>query len=147
MPTLIHQRVRQAQENKNPFVICRMSSGWAVMGDHQALLGYALLLPDPVVPDLNALKGDLRSQYLDDVVRLGDAVLEATGCVRINYEILGNLEPALHTHIFPRYVDEPEELRTKPVWFYDLDNAPAFDVEHPDHVRVRNQIRDALSMM
>ena len=49
------------------------------------------------------------------------------GAVRINHEILGNLEPALHVHVFPRFETEPETLRTRPVWFYDWDNAPAFD--------------------
>ena len=42
-------------------------------------------------------------------------------------DVLGNLAPALHLHIFPRYASEPEQLRTKPVWFYDWDAGPAFD--------------------
>lgn len=50
---------------------------------------------------------------------IGDALLEVTGAYRINNEILGNTDPALHTHIFPRYLSEPEELRKGPVWFYD----------------------------
>ena len=32
-------------------------------------------------------------------------------------------------HIFPRFTDEPEDMRTRPVWFYDWDNAPPFDEE------------------
>ena len=40
---------------------------------------------------------------------IGDALLEVTGAFRINYEILGNLEPALHAHIIPRYLNEPED--------------------------------------
>ena len=45
--TLIHQRVKAANEGKNPTVICKMPSGWAVLGDSQFILGYTLLLPDP----------------------------------------------------------------------------------------------------
>jgi hypothetical protein len=37
-----------------------------VLGDPQITRGYCLLLPDPVVPDLNALVGDARRQFLDD---------------------------------------------------------------------------------
>lgn len=127
MPTVIHQRVREANAGTNPTVIARMASGWAVIGDVQILRGYCLLLPDPVVPHLNALEGDARTQFLADMARLGDAVLAVTGAVRINYEMLGNLEPALHAHVFPRFATEPENLKTKPVWFYDWENAPPFD--------------------
>jgi diadenosine tetraphosphate (Ap4A) HIT family hydrolase len=116
MPTFIHQRVRAAQKGENPTVICKMLSGWAVIGDRQFIPGYCLLLADPVVPDLNALTGTQRSQYLSDMAVIGDALLEVTDAYRINYEILGNSEPALHAHIFPRYMSEPEEPRSVPVW-------------------------------
>jgi diadenosine tetraphosphate (Ap4A) HIT family hydrolase len=55
-------------------------------------------------------------------------VLEATWADRINYEILGNSEPALHAHLFPRYADEPEDKRRMPAWFYDWEAAPEFDL-------------------
>lgn len=129
MTTLIHERVDAANRGENPTVIARLASGWAVMGDVQFLEGYCLLLPDPVVPTLNDLTGSARTQFLSDLVGLGDAVLEVTGAARINYEVLGNLEPALHAHVFPRFADEPDDLRTKPVWFYDWDAAPKFSVE------------------
>jgi len=32
--------------------------------------------------------------------------------VRINYALFGNLEPALHAHVFPRRADEPAATRT-----------------------------------
>jgi diadenosine tetraphosphate (Ap4A) HIT family hydrolase len=129
MSTLIHQRVEMAQEGENPSVICRMPSGWAVLGDRQLLRGYCLLLSDPVASDLNALLLEERSIYLRDMTIIGDALLEVTGAALINYETLGNTEHALHTHIIPRYVDEPEEFRSRPVWFYDWNSAPKFDLD------------------
>ena len=127
MPTLIHERVRQCQAGEYPKAICRLSSGWVVLGDVQFLRGYSLLLPDPVVPHLNAMDAELRKVFLYEMSVVGDVILEISGAVRINYEMLGNVEPALHAHIFPRFEDEPEELRLKPVWLYDWDNAPEFD--------------------
>ncbi len=127
MPTLIHERVRQCRAGTNPKTICRVSSGWVVLGDVQFVRGYSLLLPDPVVPDLNAMTMDARQRFLSEASVVGDALLAVTDAVRINYEMLGNLEPALHLHMFPRYDDEPESLRTKPVWFYDWEAAPPFD--------------------
>jgi diadenosine tetraphosphate (Ap4A) HIT family hydrolase len=129
MTTLIHRRVEEAQKGKNPTVICRVPSGWVVLADKQLLRGYCLLLPDPVVNDLNALSIEQRAIYLQDMSIVGDALLEVTGTVRINYEIMGNTEHALHTHIVPRYNDEPDEFRFGPVWFYNWDEAPAFDFE------------------
>lgn len=126
--TAIHRFVDAARTGTLPRVIARMASGWAVLGEWQELEGYSLLLPDPVVPHLNALSGAARQQFLTDMARLGDAVLKVTGAVRINYEMLGNLEPALHAHVLPRFGAERQELRTKPVWFYDWQAGPQFDV-------------------
>ena len=139
---LITERVRLASEGKHPGLICRMASGWAVMGDVQVVPGYCLLLPDPVVPQLNALTPEARAAFLQDMASLGDAVLQVTGAARINYEILGNLEPELHAHVFPRFVDEPEDLRTRPIWFYDWEAAPAFSPEV--HGELLDQIRQYL---
>jgi diadenosine tetraphosphate (Ap4A) HIT family hydrolase len=131
MATLIHQRVETARAGSNPTVICRMPSGWAVLGDVQFLRGYSLLLADPVVMDLNALDGERRLIFLRDMVILGDALLEATDAFRINYEILGNSDPALHAHVFPRYQAEPEERRRGPAWLYgrDFRNSIPFDAD------------------
>src|SRR5690242_6281948 len=104
-----------------------MTSGWAVIGDPQITRGYCLLLPDPVVPHLNALIAEEREQFLRDMTRLGDVVLAITGAERINYEILGNVEPALHAHVIPRHATEDPELRRKPVWLHDWSAAPALD--------------------
>lgn len=127
MSTAIHAQVSDLARGKHPRFIARLGSGWAVLGPWQKLRGYCLLLPDPVVPQLNALRGKARLQFLDDMARLGEAVLNVTKAARINYEMLGNLEPALHAHVFPRFDDEIETLRTKPVWFYDWSVGPAFD--------------------
>lgn len=143
MQTAIHRFVEAAQHGENPRVICKVRSGWVVMGEKQVLPGYCLLLPDPVVPHLNALERDKRTEFLDDLCRLGDGLLHLTRAARINYEILGNLEPALHAHAIPRYQDEVEGLRTKPIWFYDWDSAPNWDLEK--HADFMSQLRVYLS--
>lgn len=84
------------------------------MGDIQPLPGYCLLLADPLAESLNSLSTADRITYSLDIVRVGDALLEVTGAYRINYETWGNREPALHTHITPRYLDEPWIKRRMP---------------------------------
>lgn len=129
MSTLIHQRVRECRSGQYPKRICRINSGWVVLGDVQFVKGYCLILPDPVVSDLNQLNENDRKTFLYEMSVVGDALLVVTQAVRMNYEILGNVEPALHAHIFPRFNDEPEDMRLRPVWFYDWEQAPVFDAK------------------
>ena len=73
--TAIHTQVSAAREGRDPRVIARLFTGWAVFGERQFVRGYALLLPDPVVPDLNSLGARERIAFLSDMSRLGDALL------------------------------------------------------------------------
>lgn len=149
MNTAIHRRVEACRAGRDPTCIARLPSGWAVMGDPQVLRGYCLLLPDPVVPHLNAMPAGEQARFLSDMACLGQAVLEATGALRINYAMFGNLEPALHAHVFPRYATEPVEFRTAHPWAYDWAGAPKFDVSVDgellgtvrDHLRMQHGAR------
>jgi diadenosine tetraphosphate (Ap4A) HIT family hydrolase len=125
--TAIHRRVNDARAGRDPAVLGRCASGWAVFGHQQFVQGYLLLLPDPVVPDLNALTPERRSQFLLDMSLLGDSLMRTTSPVRINYAIFGNVEPALHAHVIPRYRTEPEVMQTQHPFAYDWNAAPAFD--------------------
>ncbi len=137
MSTAIHRRVEALRAGEDPTAIARLPSGWAVFGEQQFLRGYCLLLPDPVVPHLNALPHAARAAFLGDMARLGDAVLEATGAVRINYALFGNVEPALHAHVIPRHADEAEPLRSAQPWAYDWAAAPRFDPRRDAVLRAR----------
>jgi diadenosine tetraphosphate (Ap4A) HIT family hydrolase len=141
--TAIHRRVASLHAGNDPTMVARLSSGWAVLGDPQVLPGYCLLLPDPVVPTLNDLDAAARRGFLDDMAALGDAVLEVTGALRINYAMFGNVEPALHAHVFPRYGHEPEGLRTSHPWAYDWSKAEPFDLL--SHAALRDGLREALA--
>jgi len=145
MNTAIHRMVESCRRGDDPTVVARLRSGWAVMGQRQVLAGYCLLLPDPVVPHLNALDRATRDVFLSDLGLLGEAVLAATGALRINYAIFGNLEPALHAHVHPRYADEPEDKRAGNPWAYDWQLAPVFDVQA--HAPLRDLIRQHLARL
>ena len=132
-PTAIHVMVERCRAADYPALVTRVRSGWVVMGERQVLTGYCLLLPDPVVPHLNALPPDLRAQFLSDMALVGDALLAVTAAVRINYAMFGNVEPALHAHIFPRHAAEPEITRSAQPWALDWNGAPAYsDALHGD---------------
>lgn len=141
----IHAQVLAARDGRNPRVITRLYSGWAVFGERQFVRGYALLLPDPVVPTLNSYGAQERTAFLLDMARLGDALLKCTGALRINYAMFGNQDPALHAHVIPRYADEPEALRTQHPWAYDWSAAPLFD--RAAHQDLAESLRRELSRM
>ncbi|GIF13605.1 HIT family protein [Actinoplanes teichomyceticus] len=117
-------RIGSAVRGHNPTVLARMPGGFAVIGDTQFLPGYCLLLTaDPAVERLSDLPRAARTAFLDSMDRLGEAVERACASLdpafrRINLEILGNTDPYLHAHIWPRYEWEPPDLRRGPVWRY-----------------------------
>jgi diadenosine tetraphosphate (Ap4A) HIT family hydrolase len=126
MTTAIHRLVERCRAVAYPAMVARLPSGWVVMGERQVFAGYCLLLPDPVVPHLNELSDPARGQFLADMARVGDAVLTITAAVRINYALFGNVEPALHAHIFPRFGDETAATRTAQPWALDWTLAPEY---------------------
>ncbi|MBQ0891530.1 diadenosine tetraphosphate hydrolase [Micromonospora sp. U56] len=117
-------RIGSALRGENPTVLARLSGGFAVIGDVQWLPGYCVLLADdPAVQRLTDLPRAKRLAYLESMDRLGEAVERACAEAdpafrRVNLEILGNTDPYLHAHVWPRYEWEPPEIVGKPVWLY-----------------------------
>jgi len=128
-PTVIHDMVDRCRAQNYPAAVARLRSGWVVLGEQQVLTGYCMLLPDPVVPHLNAMASVVRAQFLSDMAMVGDALLAVTAGLRINYAIFGNLTPALHAHVFPRLATEPDATRTAQPWALDWNAAPRFSEE------------------
>lgn len=91
-----------------------MDTGFAVLGDSQFFLGYALLLCRWPVTELDELPRDDRSRHLEEMAQLAHAVRTVTGAHKINYEALGNVVHHLHWHVFPRRLSDPSPR--DPVW-------------------------------
>ncbi|GAA3196870.1 HIT family protein [Lentilactobacillus kefiri] len=140
-------RIASAINGTNPMVMAELPGGFAVFGDTQFLPGYSVLLPKRQVASLNDLSIEQRTVFLRDMSILGDAVLKATGALRVNYDILGNTDNFLHAHVFPRYQTEAPERLKKPVWLYSpdywYDDTYAYDPQRDDELR--NKITDILS--
>jgi diadenosine tetraphosphate (Ap4A) HIT family hydrolase len=141
MFTLIDERVRAANAGENACVVCRVRSGWVVLGDSQFFLGYSLLLPDPVVGSLNSLGVNERIQFLTDMTSVGDALLACTDAYRINYEILGNRDQALHAHVFPHRLKESDNERSQPVWLYPKTKRNSCEFNPIEHGQLQEELR------
>ena len=109
------------------------------------MLGYSLLLADPVVADLNDLDRPTRQRFLLDMSLLGEALSACTHAYRINYEILGNTDPALHAHVWPRFIDEPQEFRRGPVGRYPLEERRTAPYSADAHGDLQATIRKFLN--
>jgi diadenosine tetraphosphate (Ap4A) HIT family hydrolase len=59
------------------------------------------------VAEPDELEPGQASGYWAEVVAVGRAVRERFGPVKVNYLTLGNTVPHLHTHVVPRYLDDP----------------------------------------
>jgi len=129
--------VERCRADEYPARVAKLPCGWVVMGERQVFAGYCLLLPDPVVAHLNVLGELERTQFLADMARVGDAVLAATGADRINYALYGNVEPALHAHVFPRRADEAPAIRTAQPWALDWQAAPQFSKAQHGELQAR----------
>ncbi|MFE1792121.1 diadenosine tetraphosphate hydrolase [Streptomyces sp. NPDC059525] len=73
--------------------------------------------------DAPYLRARTGTAYLTDLERFAEAVERACARLdpafrRVNIEILGNTDPYLHAHIWPRYDWEPADLVRMPVWLY-----------------------------
>jgi diadenosine tetraphosphate (Ap4A) HIT family hydrolase len=65
------------------------------------------------------------AEYAREVLRVARAIEAAFAPVKLNFDVLGNSVPHLHTHIVPRYADDP-----RPGWpfpFPDPDPPPMPD--------------------
>ncbi|MFH8791037.1 hypothetical protein [Streptomyces sp. NPDC017941] len=94
--------------------------------DHADAIG----LPTPVRPVASGTGKQVqpclrakRLSFLSDMDLLGEAVERVCRqrdpeFRRINLEILGNTDPFLHAHVWPRFAWEPAEVVGKPVWLY-----------------------------
>jgi hypothetical protein len=115
MSTLIHERVELAKQGMSPAVIGRVGRSWEI---HNLSLATVCCCRIRSFPRSTIYQPMTGAQFLLDMTGIGDALLVNTDAYRINYEILGNSEPALHAHIFPRRMTDPDRYRGGPVFNY-----------------------------
>ncbi|HMM00570.1 MAG TPA: HIT family protein [Bacilli bacterium] len=99
---LICKRIDLIKQNKNPFFVYELETGYVVIGDHQRFKGYTLFLCKEHVAELHHLKRDFKVKYLEEVSIVAKACQNAFKATKMNIELLGNGDPHVHFHIFPR---------------------------------------------
>jgi diadenosine tetraphosphate (Ap4A) HIT family hydrolase len=86
------------------------------------------------VAEPTELSDDEATAYWLEVLRVGRALETHLQPVKLNYDLLGNSLPHLHTHVIPRYGDDP-----RPGWpfpFPTEESPPHDDAEFQADVEV-----------
>jgi len=103
---IIQERIELIKNGENPFFIAELQTGYVVIGDHQRFRGYTLFLSKSSATELHQLDDKTRLVFLEEMSLVAESVWEAFKPDKLNYELLGNGDPHMHWHIFPRYKDD-----------------------------------------
>lgn len=118
---LICERINMIKEGNNPYFVKELKTGYVVIGDHQHFQGYTLFLCKEHRTELFHLEAETRQQYLNEMALVAEAVSNAFGAEKMNYELLGNGDTHLHWHLFPRKDGDLDGFGNQgrgPVWWY-----------------------------
>ena len=94
----ICERIKETKEGKNPFLVKELETGYVVIGDFQHFKGYTLFLYKDHVVELFDLDENTRAKHLREMTLVAEAVKNAFGAEKMNYECLGNGEGGAHIH-------------------------------------------------
>jgi diadenosine tetraphosphate (Ap4A) HIT family hydrolase len=95
-------------------LVAELPCSWVILGDAQFYRGYCVLLAKRHARELHLLPRDEVHQILDELLAVGQAIAETAKPLKLNYECLGNQEPHVHWHVFPRSAED--SMRLQPVW-------------------------------
>jgi diadenosine tetraphosphate (Ap4A) HIT family hydrolase len=95
----------------HPDLVAELPAAWLLLGEHQALPGYAVLWSKLHVRELHELPPEAYTAFMADLRRASLAVAKAGDCWKLNTAVLGNAVGHAHAHLFPRSAMDPERLR------------------------------------
>jgi len=121
---LICDRINMIQNGTNPYFIKELETGYVVLGDHQHFKGYTIFLCKEHKTELFHLDHPTKMKFLEEMSIVAEAVSNAFGAEKMNYELLGNGDTHLHWHLFPRKNGDIENYGNRgkgPVWWYPME--------------------------
>lgn len=96
--------IRSAKpEDDHGIAIADLPYSHLFLAKNQFVRGYCVLICHRHVIEPFELTPEERVHYFDDLATVGRALQKAFNADKMNYNLLGNVIPHLHTHILPRY--------------------------------------------
>ncbi len=124
--------IERIKRGNFPDLVAELPRSWVILGDAQFYHGYCVLLAKRHVIEPHLMPRAEAHELLDEMLGVGKAISALLSPLKLNYECLGNQEPHVHWHVFPRYDDDPMHLQ--PVW---LRAEPERKVSLEDSARLR----------
>jgi diadenosine tetraphosphate (Ap4A) HIT family hydrolase len=94
--------------------VAELPHSFIILGDAQFYRGYCVVLAKRHADEIHLMPSDEARALFDETIVVGRAIALATRPLKLNYECLGNLEPHVHWHVFPRF--DADAMRAAPVW-------------------------------
>ncbi|MDE5717945.1 MAG: HIT family protein [Lachnospiraceae bacterium] len=112
---LICERIAWIKENRNPYFVRELNTGYVVIGDRQRIKGYTLFLCKQHAYELHELEPHFRDEFLHEMAIVAEAVYHASQPDKLNYALLGvGRGLHMHWHIYPRR--DGDTPAPGPVW-------------------------------
>jgi diadenosine tetraphosphate (Ap4A) HIT family hydrolase len=113
-PCGICAMIERLRAGSFPDFVAELPRSWMILGDAQFYRGYCVLFAKRHVVEPHLMPRGEAQELLDEMLAAGKAISAVTLPLKLNYECLGNQEPHVHWHIFPRAAADP--MRLQPVW-------------------------------
>ena len=94
--------------------IAELPRSWLILGDAQFYRGYSVLLAKRHINEMHLMPRGEAHELIDELMAVGKTLERVIKPLKLNYECLGNQEPHVHWHVFPRYAEDA--MRLAPVW-------------------------------
>lgn len=106
--------IERIRTNSFEDFVAELADCYVILGDAQFYRGYCVVLAKRHVDEIHLMPPDEARALFDETIAVGRTIALATWPLKLNYECLGNLEPHVHWHVFPRF--EADAMRAAPVW-------------------------------
>lgn len=123
---LICDRIEMIKNGTNPYFVKELDTGYVVIGDNQHFRGYTLFLykSHGNITELFHLDRAEKMRFLEEMSLVAQAVSNAFGAEKMNYELLGMGDAHLHWHLYPRVAGDIGNYGNNgkgPVWWYPME--------------------------
>jgi diadenosine tetraphosphate (Ap4A) HIT family hydrolase len=106
--------IDRCRSSSFPDFVAELPNSFVILGDAQFYRGYCVVFARSHVSEIHLMPPEEARALFDETVAVGRAVAASTNPLKLNYECLGNIEPHVHWHVFPRFASDP--MRSAPVW-------------------------------
>jgi diadenosine tetraphosphate (Ap4A) HIT family hydrolase len=137
---------RVANIKDTPYLIKEFEHVYWVLGDHQYFKGYSLLLLKEHKGDLTELSEDEHLSIQKNLLQVSKFVKNHFNAKKTNQSCLGNFEPHLHWHIFPRYEEDLRDDATKNPW-HCIDKFEAAMIVEAKALEITTHLREKFSQV